>query len=63
MSHAFLTDPGKQLLAKIRSPVRAGEERVLEEIGEWRFKQDMDRVLESVEAILAQAESLASKAG
>lgn len=56
-SQAVLTEKGRKLLEAIRPLVLAGEQRVLQGIGEARFKADLDRLLVNAEAILAAAEA------
>jgi len=56
-SQAVLTDKGRELLETIRPLVLAGEQRVLQGIGEARLKADLDRLLANAEAILAAAEA------
>jgi DNA-binding MarR family transcriptional regulator len=62
-SQAVLTDKGRELLETIRPLVLVGEQRVLQDIGEARFKADLDRLLANAEEILAAAEANLSGGG
>ena len=56
-SQAHLTEPGRELLEKIRPLVLWNEKRVLQGIDEARFKRELDQLLQNAEQILDAAEA------